>query len=314
MLQRSLLLRRTESQQSATPPATEIESVMSAAWIRWSPLAIGAPLVGSWGRLDDFARPGLPDLFQASAVLRDPVSLGSGPEDRRKAVLVADLDRQPAAFVYVDVEAQAAVSADAGCLAWSQAGQLLLPGVQVMLEEVKVEPGVDETRGGEYGRVQDVVAGQHGRLEPLGDAHDAAIPVRISQVDKVHRSGLGHEAAHFRVLMLLPFGIVRSGRYRMTGRQSAGFCTGNGSAYSGAMCRILRSDDRGDPSQHESGSSGSQASVRTPAATTIKGGCAFAVLSGGRGLTIPLLVPDWYCKAGGKGTVTPSAEAVWRGR
>ncbi|GHF36541.1 hypothetical protein GCM10018783_01070 [Streptomyces griseosporeus] len=59
-------------------------------------------------------------------MLGDPVSLGSGSQDRRKAVLVADLDRQPAVFVYVDVEAQDAVSADAGCLAWSQVGQRLL--------------------------------------------------------------------------------------------------------------------------------------------------------------------------------------------
>src|SRR3954464_15777304 len=113
---------------------------MSAAWIRWSPLAVGAPLLGSWSRLDDFAWPGQPDLFQAPAVLGDPVSLGPGSQERRKAVRVADLNRQPAVFMHVDAEAQAAVSTDAGGLAWFQVGQLLLPGVQVMLQEVKVEP------------------------------------------------------------------------------------------------------------------------------------------------------------------------------
>ncbi|KUN38685.1 hypothetical protein AQJ27_43605 [Streptomyces olivochromogenes] len=172
--------------------ATELESVMSVAGIRRSPLAIGAPLVSSWCRLDDFAGPGQSDLFQAPAVLGDPVLLGSGSQGCCKAVRVADLDRQPAVFVHVDVEAQAAVSADADRLAWSQVGQLLFPGVQVMLEEVKVKPGVEETCGDEHVCVQNVVAGQHAWLGPSCDAHDTAGSIRIGEVDQIHRSGLRH--------------------------------------------------------------------------------------------------------------------------
>ncbi len=51
-------------------------------------LAIGAPLVSSWCRLDDFAGPGQPDLFPAPAVLGDPVVLGSGSQGCRQAARV----------------------------------------------------------------------------------------------------------------------------------------------------------------------------------------------------------------------------------
>jgi hypothetical protein len=77
-------------------------------------------------------------------------------------------------------------------LAWSQVGQLLIPGVQVVLEEVEVELGVDEARRDEYIRVQSVVAGQHARLGSSCDAHDAAVPIRIGEVDQIHWRGFRH--------------------------------------------------------------------------------------------------------------------------
>lgn len=61
-------------------------------------------------------------------MLGDPVPPRSDPQDRRKAVRIADLDRQPAVFVQVDVEARAAVSADACIVSYRRASDTVGPG------------------------------------------------------------------------------------------------------------------------------------------------------------------------------------------
>lgn len=73
-----------------------------------------------------------------------PVLLRPDPQHRGEAVGIEDRYGQGAVLLHVENEIQPAIFTEARTRALSEASRLLLPSVEVPLEEIELQPGIDE--------------------------------------------------------------------------------------------------------------------------------------------------------------------------
>ncbi|KQW03312.1 hypothetical protein ASD08_44210 [Streptomyces sp. Root369] len=141
------------------------------------------------------------NVLHSVVVFFDPVVRRSDHESCSEAVRILDPHRDRSLVIHVDTEMEAPVSADARTATRHELGQRLPPCREVLRGEIHLQSRVDEARGHQDVSAQDVVAGQYAGLEATGRAHNAAIAVRVLQVDQVHCLRLRHSWPRFLALV-----------------------------------------------------------------------------------------------------------------